>query len=224
MGGSEPWMDPSWGPWRDLLCDDDVSSRLADERPPADGPLAAEAEEIDPAHPAEPTLPSSSERAASLRSLVTAEQEVWTEMVNCIRLTRTVRGGPAAAAGAEATSAPISDEISSEISLPEELLCLRPPPPPDGWPVGMPTAPPPAAWLASYPVYRRAQRLSYVAAAMLPSMGKQRLLTCASTAARLEEILYVLRENRERLAALAALKASGAVVNNDEPPAETPEP
>jgi hypothetical protein len=45
---------------------------------------------------------------------------------------------------------------------------------------------------------------------LLPDLDQQKLLQCSSTAGRLEDALYHLREMSGRLAALAALKATGS--------------
>ena len=131
----------------------------------------------------------------SAETLLAAEQSVWTELITCLRLTRALRTPTAAP--------PLAD---SEVPLPEALRMLLPPPPDAGWPDGAPIAPSPAEWLGRYPPQRRAQRLSYLLAALLPDLDRQKLLQCSSTASRLDDALLHLRETSGRLAALAALK------------------
>jgi hypothetical protein len=154
--------------------------------------------------------------------LLALEHALWSELVLCLRLSRTLkaqqlharqqqpppqqmqaRGGAPAPASAVAT-----DE--RPVSIPEALLLLLPPPPASGWPQGMP--PPPAAteWLHrfDYPPVRRAQRLSYLMAAMLPALDRQALLARSSVRERLKLGIFHLCETRMRLRARIALEAS----------------
>ena len=172
--------------------------------------------------------------AAADAGLLRLERDVWSELITCLRLSRTVRAAaasareddapPAASSASSASAPPEADgsggpkeadcpredaEEEEPVALPTELLALRPPPPLEGWPAGAPTAPLPSAWLAHYPAKRRALRLSYVAAALLPECDQQALLMCESTAERLDELLLQLRPMRERLAALVALRRLG---------------
>ena len=84
------------------------------------------------------------------------------------------------------------------------------PPPDGGRPPATPLAPLPAAWLASMPPLRRAQRLSFLIPALLPQLHRQEALEARGTADRLQMEVDHLRECRQRLAALVALqKESG---------------
>jgi len=190
IGETWSFRAPAWGPWRELF--DEQSSENADgtERDSRPDSVSDELE-----------------RAASIETLRRTEQEVWTELITCLRLTRSLR--------TTGTDAP-----AAEVDLPEALRMLLPPSPDGGWPAGAPTAPLPASWLARYPPHRRALRLSYVVAAVLPDIDKERLLECSSTTERLEEALYQLRETSGRLAALAALKQTQASGDDDEGNAE----
>ena len=158
--------------------------------------------------------------------LLALEHALWSELVLCLRLSRTLRaqqlharqqqqppqqmqtrGGTPAPASAPA-SAVATDE--RPVSIPEALLLLLPPPPASGWPQGMP--PPPAAteWLHrfDYPPVRRAQRLSYLMAAMLPELDRQALLARSSVRERLKLGIFHLCETRMRLRARIALEAT----------------
>ena len=72
--------------------------------------------------------------------------------------------------------------------------------------------PPPAAteWLHrfDYPPVRRAQRLSYLMAAMLPELDRQALLARSSVRERLKLGIFHLCETRMRLRARIALEAT----------------
>ena len=150
--------------------------------------------------------------------LLALEHALWSELVLCLRLSRTLqalqlhtqqqlqtRGVTPAPAPAPAVTA---DE--RPVSIPEALLLLLPPPPTSGWPQGMP--PPPAAteWLQrfDYPPVRRAQRLSYLMAAMLPELDRQALLARSSVRERLKVGIFHLCETRMQLRARIALEAT----------------
>lgn len=65
-----------------------------------------------------------------------------------------------------------------------------------------------------YPALRRQQRLSYSLANSLPALGsgseaRQALLEAGSVSGRLRLLLTALRGERNRLAALAAIKSAG---------------
>ncbi len=130
--------------------------------------------------------------------------------------------GPRAADGAV---------VSDSVALPEQLLLLMPPPPRQGWPTGMPSPPSAAQWLQrwGYPPVRRAQRLSYLVGAALPtllassalpsglplpappaSLDRQALLQATSVRERLQKAVVFLCHTRQSLAALAALRAADA--------------
>ena len=95
------------------------------------------------------------------------------------------------------------------LDLSEELLQLMPPPPAGGWSVRMPPTPPATEWLRrwEYPPVRRAQRLSYMSAALVPSIDRQRLLQASSVRERLQIAIVALSEARRRLVAVTALEA-----------------
>ena len=164
--------------------------------------------------------------------LLALEHALWSELVLCLRLSRTLqaqqlhtqqqlqapqqlqtRSGkrtPATAATAAAVAAAAVTADERPVSIPEALLLLLPPPPASGWPQGMP--PPPAAteWLQrfDYPPVRRAQRLSYLMAAMLPELDRQALLAHSSVRERLKVGIFHLCETRMRLRARIALEAT----------------
>ena len=101
--------------------------------------------------------------------LLALEQAIWSELVMCMHLTQ--RLAP------DTTTRDGSGEGEGEgegvgVSLPEQLLALLPPPPKQGWPSCMPDTPDSAEWLRrwGYPPVRRAQRLSFLLAAGLPSL------------------------------------------------------
>jgi len=104
-----------------------------------------------------------------------------------------------------------------ELQLSDQLLQLMPPPPPGGWSVRMPPTPPATEWLRrwEYPPVRRAQRLSYMIAACLPTIDRARLLHASSVRERLQISIVALSETRRRLAARAALEP---VVDDAPPP------
>ena len=155
-----------------------------------DAGAAAEAEGVE----AEAALEAADDGAAA--ALLDLERSAWIELVACLQLSRALRQ-PGAASDAE-------------VELPEPLLMLRPPPPDGGWPPATPLAPLPAAWLASMPPLRRAQRLSFLIPALLPQLHRQEALEARGTADRLQMEVDHLKECRQRLAALVALqKESG---------------
>ena len=96
--------------------------------------------------------------------LLALEQSLWTELVMCLRLSR-----------------------GSADGLPEPLLLLVPPAPKAGWSVPVPQSTS-SEWLRrwDYPPVRRAQRLSFLMAMMLPQLDRQRLLEAASVRERLQ--------------------------------------
>ena len=151
------------------------------------------------------TLPSAQVAGAS-PFLLALEQAMWTELVLCLHLSRILTGEAAA--------------------LPSELLMLLPPAPSHGWPEGMPEAPSAAEWLQrwGYPPLRRAQRLSFLLGAALPSLlaasaslpvpklpktlERQALLQTMSVRERLQRAVVYLCHHRQRLAALVALRTA----------------
>ena len=147
--------------------------------------------------------------AAPSPFLLALEHAIWTELVTCLSLARHLTG--------------------KEIQLPPQLLQLMPPAPERGWPQGMPDAPAAAEWLQrwGYPPVRRAQRLSFLVGAILPSLlgatgsdtlplpkppstlERQALLQSTSVRERLQHAIVYLCHRRQTLAALSALKQSG---------------
>jgi len=185
--------------------------------------------------------------------LLALEHATWTELVTCLRLSRSLaaaedaraarNGEPPAARASAADTAPLVTPlvlgtrepdpdgscVEPGLGLPEQLLLLMPPPPRYGWPTGMPDAPSAAQWLQrwGYPPVRRAQRLSYLVGAALPSLlasaalppsvplpsvpaslDRQALLQATSVRERLQKAVVFLCHRRQSLAALAALRAA----------------
>ena len=155
--------------------------------------------------------------------LLALEHALWSELVLCLRLSRTLQaqqlhtqqqlqapqqqlqtrsGTPSPAPAVTADERPVS--------IPEALLLLLPPPPASGWPQGMPNPPAATEWLQrfDYPPVRRAQRLSYLMAAMLPELDRQALLARSSVRERLKVGIFHLCETRMRLRARIALEAT----------------
>lgn len=113
--------------------------------------------------------------------LLALEQAIWTELVQCLRLSKRLEAQrrEASVTQGEAVSTAVDDGVAAaqhiaqpSVTLPEQLLALIPPPPRQGWPVGMPEPPSSAEWLRrwGYPPVRRAQRLSFLIAAGLPAL------------------------------------------------------
>jgi len=135
--------------------------------------------------------------------LLALEQALWREMVLCILLS------------AKLQSTQPND--AAELHALAELLPLVPPPPAHGWPLGMPASPSSAVWLSrfGYPPLRRAQRLSFLMAALLPQLAtvtllppkleRPALLRMASVRERLQAGVVFLGHQRLKLAALVAL-------------------
>ena len=140
-------------------------------------------------------------------ALLALEQQLWCELIRCLSLTRALRSPYAAAATADAAAA----AATVPVSLPQALSQLMPPPPTDGWPVGAPAARPAAEqeWMARYPPYRRAQRLSYAVAALTPEVDRQKLLLAPSTMSRLMIMSEFFCEARKRLEVAMALRVAG---------------
>ena len=155
--------------------------------------------------------------------LLALEHALWSELVLCLRLSRTLQAQQLhtqqqlqapqqqlQTRSGTPSPAPAVTTDERPVSIPEALLLLLPPPPASGWPKGMP--PPPAAteWLQrfDYPPVRRAQRLSYLMAAMLPELDRQALLARSSVRERLKVGIFHLCETRMRLRARIALEAT----------------
>jgi len=154
--------------------------------------------------------------------LLALEQAIWTELIQCLLLSRRIAR---VRHGGTAPPAPDANSAGEEPVLPEQLLALLPPPPQGGWPKGMPDAPSSAEWLRrwGYPPVRRAQRLSFLIAAGLPSLlgtsmrslpappsalDRQTLLQKTSVRERLQACVVYLCHCRQRLAAMATLDAT----------------
>lgn len=75
----------------------------------------------------------------------------------------------------------------------------------------MPPPPPASEWLRrwDYPPVRRAQRLSFQMASLLPKLDRQKLLQASSVRERLQICVIHLSHHRRRLAAVAALNRAG---------------
>ena len=201
--GANPFSDPAWGPWGELLGDGDASDAAPPPPPPSGAPASASA--------STPTSTSSALSGAGSQSaaedaeaLVRLEQRVWGELVSCLRLSRSLKRSGDRPAVAEEQQ----EEEVQEVPLPAALRMLLPPEPPEGWPLGVPKGPPKGAeWLRdAYPPLRRAQRLSFLVPALMPELERQALLACGGVTERLEEELMQLSTARERLAALVALR------------------
>ena len=190
-----PWSDPAWGPWAGLLADEQQQEQQQEV-------ASAEEQEGTDREEDEEAMRIGAEESA--RALLETEQRVWVELIACLYLSRQLRTAAPPPTEIKATEKPAAAEKA--VALPDELRVLLPPPPSEGWPRGAPTADQPAEWLRGYPPLRRAQRFSFLVAALLPDLDKQALLCCSSTAERLDEELLHLQSTRERLAAIMALK------------------
>ena len=91
----------------------------------------------------------------SQASLLALEHAVWADLLTCLRLTRAARGLP--------PTPPL---------LPEAMLAMLPPPPAGGWPAEIAKFLPETPPMESYPPLRRAQRISYATAALLPELDR----------------------------------------------------
>ena len=204
VGETLSFEAPQWGPWRELLADTDEDTEKEQQQQQQEEDEEEEEEQQQPSQQQQEPQPSApaAVRSSPAERLLRIEQQCWSELIASLRLARRLRE-PSGAFQAV-------PEAEAEVDLPEPLRMLLPPPPQGGWPAGAPTAPLPVAWLARYPPLRRAQRLSFQVAVLLPDLDQQKLLQCSSTAGRLEDALYLLREMSGRLAALAALKATGS--------------
>ena len=139
------------------------------------------------------------------RELLALEQELWAALVKCLRLTRQLRSTEAQAGGGAAEEE--GKEDGEDVRVPEPMRLLMPPAPEGGWPAGTPRMPAAGeALAAAYPPSRRAQRLSFLVAALLPELDRQTLLQAPPTSARLKMELLHVKDSQARLAALAALR------------------
>ena len=219
----------------------------ADSSAPPDATAAA-ATSTDASTPFEVNL-ASSWASDSSPFLLALEHATWVELVSCLRLSAALaaseavhmstvvsaEGGVAAdGVGMMPTPPPLvlgPRGADDAVALPEQLLLLMPPPPRQGWPEEMPSPPSSAQWLQrwGYPPVRRAQRLSFLIGAALPtllastalpaglplpappaSLDRQALLQATSVRERLQQTAVFLCHTRQSLAALAALRAVGS--------------
>ena len=219
----------------------------ADSSAPPDATAAA-ATSTDASTPFEVNL-ASSWASDSSPFLLALEHATWVELVSCLRLSAALaaseavhmsavvsaEGGVAAdGVGMMPTPPPLvlGPRVADDaVALPEQLLLLMPPPPRQGWPEEMPSPPSSAQWLQrwGYPPVRRAQRLSFLIGAALPtllastalpaglplpappaSLDRQALLQATSVRERLQQTAVFLCHTRQSLAALAALRAVGS--------------
>lgn len=94
--------------------------------------------------------------------------------------------------------------------LPEEVLHLQPPPPPGGWKhqYCMQQGAPHYDWGvdAAYPLIRRAQRLSFVAASLMPGSPQQQILSIDGIAKRLVYLQGLFERHEMALRSLVALQ------------------
>lgn len=195
--------DPVWGPWAAVFSEENPHMGRVPQGPEWRSRAPSEDQAA---------MQRAAERSAT--ALTRIEQHVWEELIQSLHLTRRVQAAERAAELAELSEQGIDVDVpepdvaanDEPVPLPEQLRLLLPPAPANGWPPGAPTAPQSLSWLACYPTQRRAQRLSFLLAALLPDLDKQQLLAFESTAERLEEELRHLSEVRSRLAAVAALK------------------
>ena len=137
--------------------------------------------------------------------LLALEQALWTELVSVRRL--------------ELKYQRKHGKDADRLALSDELLQLMPPAPADGWTVQMPSTPPATEWLRrwEYPPVRRAQRLSFMMATLLPALDRQRLLQASSVRERLQLSIVHLCEVRRRLVARAALEGPAAEGDGSSP-------
>ena len=119
--------------------------------------------------------------------LLALEQALWTELVSVRRL--------------ELKYQRKHGKDADRLALSDELLQLMPPAPADGWTVQMPSTPPATEWLRrwEYPPVRRAQRLSFMMATLLPALDRQRLLQASSVRERLQLSIVHLRGRKREV-------------------------
>jgi hypothetical protein len=163
---------------------------------------------------ASPVTLSSNFDSYSQPFLLALEQALWREMVLCIHLSGRLKRLDAGPADEASTAYQALWMAAPQL---DEMLPLVPPPPAHGWPQGMPPVPASAEWLSrfGYPPLRRAQRLSYLMAALLPELAtvsmlpskldRRSLLRMASVRERLQAGVVFLNHQRLKLAALVAI-------------------
>lgn len=163
---------------------------------------------------ASPVTLSSNFDSYSQPFLLALEQALWREMVLCIHLSSRLRRLDADRPEDAST---VYEALGAAAPQLNEMLPLLPPPPAQGWPSGMPPVPASAEWLSrfGYPPLRRAQRLSYLMAALLPELAtvsmlpskleRRSLLRMASVRERLQAGVVFLNHQRLKLAALVAM-------------------
>jgi hypothetical protein len=163
---------------------------------------------------ASPVTLSSEFDSYSQPFLLALEQALWREMVLCIHLSSRLRRIDAGRSDDTSTAYQALQTAAPQL---DEMLPLLPPPPAHGWPSSMPPVPASAEWLSrfGYPPLRRAQRLSYLMAALLPELAtvsmlpskleRRSLLRMASVRERLQAGVVFLGHQRLKLAALVAM-------------------
>ena len=163
---------------------------------------------------AAPVTLSSNFDSYSQPFLLALEQALWREMVLCIHLSARLHGLDMTSPEERVAT---YEALMAAVPQLAEMLPLLPPPPDYGWPHGMLPVPPAAEWLSrfGYPPLRRAQRLSYLMAALLPELAtvsmlppkleRRSLLRMASVRERLQAGVVFLGHQRLKLAALVAV-------------------
>jgi Lon protease-like protein len=139
--------------------------------------------------------------------LLALEQALWSELVETLRLSSMLRAASAAAEAGEKEVDASTAAAARPMQLPDELLMLLPPAPAQGWPRGMPHEASSAEWLRrwEYPPVRRAQRLSFLVAKLLPQLEPHTLLQASSVRERLQHAVVHLCEWRRHLVAARSL-------------------
>ena len=141
-------------------------------------------------------------------AVLASEQRVWCELIRVTELARQLL------TTLDEDGSPIFLVLRTEdgdqqvpVSIPSQILELLPPPPSGGWP-GKGNWSSSRRVLSSYPSSRRAQRLSFCVASLLPSLDRQRLLEAASIISRLQIEMDHLEAIRGKLQLIVALRSS----------------
>lgn len=174
--------------------------------------VAAFAAAADPAAAAAAAAKAMEELAATAvdpaAALLASEQRVWCELIRVTELARQLL------TTLDEDGSPIFLVLRTEdgdqqvpVSIPSQILELLPPPPSGGWP-GEGNWSSSRRVLSSYPSSRRAQRLSFCVASLLPSLDRQRLLEAASIISRLQIEMDHLEAIRGKLQLIVALRSS----------------
>ena len=174
--------------------------------------VAAFAAAADPAAAAAAAAKAMEELAATAvdpaAAVLASEQRVWCELIRVTELARQLL------TTLDEDGSPIFLVLRTEdgdqqvpVSIPSQILELLPPPPSGGWP-GKGNWSSSRRVLSSYPSSRRAQRLSFCVASLLPSLDRQRLLEAASIISRLQIEMDHLEAIRGKLQLIVALRSS----------------